>query len=77
MAEARNRISIHDPFFDEYDKTANKINALWRSYNKYIWYESKSFWRQGNISHAPQQIPLLSDSFEEDSLDDLSELLKF
>ena len=77
MEEARNRISIYDPWYDEYDKTANKINALWRSYNKYIWYEPKSFWRQGNVSHPAQQIPLLSDSLKNDPIEDLSELLKF
>lgn len=76
MEEARNRISIYDPFFDEYDKSAERINALWRSYEKYIWYDARAFWKQGNISHPPQRIPLLSDSSKEAPLDDLSELLK-
>ena len=76
MEEARNRISIYDPFFDEYDKSANRINALWRSYEKYIWYEARAFWRQGNISHPPQRIPLLADPTKDTSLDDFSHLLK-
>jgi hypothetical protein len=56
MDEAKNRISLENPLFDEFDKAAERINALWRSYERMHWYEAREFWRRGKVVMLPQRI---------------------
>ena len=74
MNEARNMISIDNPLFDEYNLLANRINSLWKSYEKYHWYDAREFWTKDKVKCPPQKIPL----FEEESVSykDISSIFK-
>lgn len=65
MEEARNLIDINSPFYDEYDETAKSINALWKSYEKYYWYDAQDFWRKGTVKYPAQTIKLFSEGSED------------
>lgn len=65
MEEARDFIDISSPFYDEYDDTARKINALWKSFEKFHWYDSGEFWKKGTVKHPPQKIKLFADPTED------------
>ena len=56
MEEARDHISLENPLFDEFDEAAERINALWRSYERMHWYEAREFWRRGKVVMPPQRI---------------------
>jgi hypothetical protein len=64
MEEARDQISLENPLYDEFDRTATKINALWKSYERHSWYEAKVFWKKGTVSFPPQRIKLFDEGLE-------------
>ena len=74
MEEAKDFIDIHSPFYEQYDDTARKINALWKSYEKYHWYDAREFWVKDRVKCPPQKVPL----FEEESVsfEDISSIFK-
>ena len=74
MEEARDRISIDNPLYDEFDEAAERINALWKSYERYQWFEPREFWRRGKVSMPPQRIETFRDynkEFRPTSINDL------
>lgn len=76
MEEARDQISIENPLYDEFDAVANRINALWRSYERYHWYDAKSFWRKGTVSYPPQRIKLITEQTDDYISINVSDLFK-
>jgi len=77
MEEARDMISLDNPLYDEFDKAANKINALWKSYEKHHWYDARTFWARNGIAHPPQRIKTFDDSFSEYTPTNIDSLFKF
>ena len=65
MEEAKDFIDIHSPFYEQYDDTARKINALWKSYEKYHWYDAQDFWKKGTVKHQAQTIKLFSEEYDD------------
>ena len=77
MEEARDMISIENPLYEEFDRTATRINALWKTYERYHWYEAREFWKRGTVTYPPQRIKLLSEQDSEYRNIDISTLFKF
>ena len=42
-----------------------KINALWKSYEKYHWYDAQDFWKKGTVKHQAQTIKLFSEEYDD------------
>lgn len=61
MEEARDRISLENPLYDEFDEGVNRINAIWRSYERMHWYNPREFWRRGKVVHNPQRVKLFAE----------------
>jgi hypothetical protein len=61
MEEARNQISLDNPFYQEFDDAAAKINAYWRSLPKYRWFNEDAFWERDGMSYHPTYIQLISE----------------
>ena len=76
MDEAKNRISLENPLFDEFDEAAERINALWRSYERMHWYEAREFWRRGKVVMPPQRIKTFGEVDISTSAKTLTELFK-
>ena len=76
MDEAKNRISLDNPLFEEFDEAANRINALWRSYERMHWYEAREFWRRGKVVMPPQRIKTFGEVEISTSAKTLEELFK-
>ena len=77
MEEARDMISLENPLYDEFDKAANNINALWRSYERHGWYDSRTFWMRGSVYYPPQRIKLFDEGSESVTTTSIDKLLKF
>lgn len=63
MSEARDMVDFTSPFYDEYDKTVDRINALWKSMERQTWYNQKVFWKKNNVFTPPMQLLHISDDF--------------
>lgn len=60
MEEARNRLDIYDaPFHSQFDEAVHEINALWKSLERFSWFNPSEFWSKGKVKHPPMYlIPL-------------------
>ena len=62
MEEARNRLDIYEaPFHEQFDTAVHEINALWRSLERYQWFNKREFWTKGKIHHPPTYLESLFD----------------
>ena len=62
MEEARNRLDIYEaPFHEQFDAAVHEINALWRSLERYSWFNKREFWTKGKIQHPPTYLEPLFD----------------
>jgi hypothetical protein len=76
MDEAKDRISLENPLFDEFDAAANRINALWRSYERMHWYDPKDFWRRGKVVMPAQRIKTFDEVSTSDTVKSIQDLFK-
>jgi len=76
MNEAKDRISLENPLFEEFDEAADRINALWRSYEKMYWYDVREFWRRGKVVHNPQRIKTFGETDISATAKTLTDLFK-
>lgn len=44
MEEARDRLSLDEPYFDEFNKAVQAMNLYWLSLRHYRWYDESDFW---------------------------------
>lgn len=71
MDEARNQLTLDSIWYDNYDETVDRINALWRSYTRHSWYEPRAFWSRNGVVHPPKQLEHLGQASQEFDLDTL------
>jgi|TARA_A100001015_G_scaffold299207_1_gene382958 hypothetical protein len=76
MEEARDRISLENPMYDEFDVAANRINALWRSFEQMHWYNPRDFWMRGKTVYPPQRISTFDDTPAFDINKSIQDILK-
>ena len=46
MEEARQSLSLDNPFYCEFDEACSRINARWKNKERYHWYPNSNFWNQ-------------------------------
>jgi hypothetical protein len=56
MEEARDQISLDNPFYTEFDEAVDRINAYWISLYKYRWFRETDFWEKDGFNHPPTYI---------------------
>lgn len=56
MEEARDQISLENPFYKEFDDAVHRINNYWRSLYKYRWFKEADFWEKDGFSYPPTYI---------------------
>ena len=71
MGEARNRISIHAPFYDEYDRAVERINAYWKTLPRMHYHNPRDFWSKNGVHYPPTYLDTIVQDSEETSLDDI------
>jgi len=69
MDEARNQMTLDSLWYDEYDRTVDAINSLWREYQRHRWFSPRQFWSRGGIAHPPKWLEPLASSDSDISLD--------
>lgn len=53
MAEARDALSLDNPFFTEFDSAVQRINARWKLLEQFHWFNSLEFWMLEGEHYAP------------------------
>lgn len=56
MEEARDQISLDFPFYDEFDRAADKINRHWVLLTRFPWFDATEFW---SLEGEPQEPRLI------------------
>jgi hypothetical protein len=44
MEEARNQLSLDNPFYSEYNQAVERINQYWLNMRNFIWFDETEFW---------------------------------
>lgn len=62
MKEARNRLDLYEaPFHQEYNYAVREINDLWRSLERYSWFNKAEFWSKGKVKFPATYLEPLYD----------------